>query len=428
MSTYEHFHTSQASVPTNTHQERFALEGMDDFYITFKEKCTIHAESFNAASAYIYHKIGMCGWSPFTIPIDPCILELVWEFYASCRARQQLMKQEGRTEAFPHLTSVWVRGQEVHVMPEAINSLDWDEPIPPHPFLHHKVEEKVHQFQWVASVIAQGQPQWAVFKGLIHQRDLKFDPNMWLDFVFSRLIPSQNTLEVPIEVAILLSCMMEHVHINVGKIIADQSRQKAKQQATKFPFPTLINRQRGPNDKAGKVYKEHEPTITLGIFSHSYYPNADDSQNSPPPELLNIAQRAKMHENQLLRLAKAIPTMIQSAFKKALLTVKDNLTHLCSKVDVLESGATTCRSTQKSPDDWWVGDHSDSDIISNEENAYHNPPLPPPMHSVYDVNPSWAPGEWQQHLTMSFEPFRTDGHIRPWSTCHTRPDPMQPTS
>ncbi|MCE3215365.1 hypothetical protein HAX54_002094 [Datura stramonium] len=32
--------------------------------------------------------------------------------------------------------------------------------------------------------------------------------------------------------------------------------------------------------------------------------------NSPPPNLLNIAQRDKMHGNQLVRLAKAIPSMI----------------------------------------------------------------------------------------------------------------------
>ncbi|MCD7472800.1 hypothetical protein HAX54_014163, partial [Datura stramonium] len=47
-----------------------------------------------------------------------------------------------------------------------------------------------------------------------------------------------------------------------------------------------------------------------------------------------------MHENKLVRLVKAIPSMIQSAFKKALQPARHKLTHLCSKVDVLESEIT----------------------------------------------------------------------------------------
>ncbi|MCD9558997.1 hypothetical protein HAX54_016711, partial [Datura stramonium] len=109
-----HSHTSQASVPTNTPQERFGLEGMEEFYITFKEKKGIpveaqfDAESFKATCPDIYHQIRMRDWGPFTIPIDPYFPELVWEFYASFRARKQLMKHKDRTETFPRLTSVWV--------------------------------------------------------------------------------------------------------------------------------------------------------------------------------------------------------------------------------------------------------------------------------------------------------------------------------
>ncbi|MCD7464924.1 hypothetical protein HAX54_000212 [Datura stramonium] len=45
---------------------------------------------------------------------------------------------------------------------------------------------------------------------------------MGLDFVCSRLIPSRNTSEVPIEVEIVLSCIMDYVHINVGGDCADR--------------------------------------------------------------------------------------------------------------------------------------------------------------------------------------------------------------
>ncbi|MCD9642484.1 hypothetical protein HAX54_029322, partial [Datura stramonium] len=70
------------------------------------------------------------------------------------------------------------------------------------------------------------QPQWAISRGMIHRRDLKFEARMRLEIVCARLIPSQNTTEVPIEVVILIACIMDHVHINVGEIIADQFKRR----------------------------------------------------------------------------------------------------------------------------------------------------------------------------------------------------------
>ncbi|MCD7470521.1 hypothetical protein HAX54_010449, partial [Datura stramonium] len=225
----------------------------------------------------------------FTIPVDPYFPELVWEFYASYRAQQQLMKLEDRTEAFPCLTSVWVRGQEVQVTPEEINSLYWEEPISPHPILRQKIEDKENQFQW-------------------------------------------NTSKVPIEVMILLECIMKHVHINMGEIIADQFKQKAKQQAIALPLSSLLSmlclRAECPLwHSLDKTIQDHG-VITL------------DTKIDKAGPMIKRA-REKMHENQLVRLSKAIPSMIQSALKKALQPVMDKLTHLGSKVDVLESEATT---------------------------------------------------------------------------------------
>ncbi|MCD9559741.1 hypothetical protein HAX54_017974 [Datura stramonium] len=190
MSVSPHSHTGQASVSTNTLQVRFGLEGMEEFYMAFKEKHVIHAEaqfdaeSFKITCLDIYHQIGTCDCGPFTIPVDPYLPELVWEFYASYRARQQLTKRRGHTEvSMPHI-DMGVRTR--------------------------------------ANLIAKGRPQWATSKGLIHRHDLKFEARMWLDLVCSRLMPSLNTLEVLIEVDIILSCIMDHVHINAGEIIADQ--------------------------------------------------------------------------------------------------------------------------------------------------------------------------------------------------------------
>ncbi|MCD9638959.1 hypothetical protein HAX54_023182 [Datura stramonium] len=119
MSISQHSHTGQALVPTNTPQDRFGMEGMEEFYIAFKEKPVIYAEaqfdaeSFKTAYPDIYHQIGTRDWSPFTLPVDPYLLEMVWEFYTSYRERQQLMKRRGSIEAGSCLTSVWVRGQEM---------------------------------------------------------------------------------------------------------------------------------------------------------------------------------------------------------------------------------------------------------------------------------------------------------------------------
>ncbi|MCE3050667.1 hypothetical protein HAX54_047778, partial [Datura stramonium] len=90
-------------------------------------------------------------------------------------------------------------------------------------------------------IITEGQPQWAVLKGEIHFHDLKFEARMWLDFVCARIISFKNTTHVPIEVAILVAFIMDQRHINVGEIIAEQFKRKARQQATSIPYPILIS-------------------------------------------------------------------------------------------------------------------------------------------------------------------------------------------
>ncbi|MCD9637650.1 hypothetical protein HAX54_021054 [Datura stramonium] len=47
-----------------------------------------------------------------------------------------------------------------------------------------------------------------------------------------------------------------------------------------------------------------------------------------PPDFLKITQRAQVHENQLMKLAKAIPSMIQTSIKKVMQPAKDKLKSL----------------------------------------------------------------------------------------------------
>ncbi|MCD7450429.1 hypothetical protein HAX54_006222 [Datura stramonium] len=70
-------------------------------------------------------------------------------------------------------------------------------------------------------------------------------------------------------------------------------------------------------DKEAQAMKREKYTRTMTLPSSSASTlttaaplHTSEPHNSPPPDLLNIAQRDKMHENQLVRLAKALPSMI----------------------------------------------------------------------------------------------------------------------
>ncbi|MCE3051833.1 hypothetical protein HAX54_050934 [Datura stramonium] len=293
------------------------------------------------------------------------------------------------------------------------------------------------------------QLQWTISRGLIHQHDLKFDACIWLDLVCARLIPSQNTREVPIEVAILISCIMDNVHINVGEIIADQFKRRAKQQATSLPYPSLVSmlcggascplfrrldktmRADGMITLATKIDKD-APAMKQAKGTENrtppppYVPSntpagqfqAAAAPTTTPPNLLKLAQMAQVHKSQLMKLAKAIPSMIQQAIKKAMQPARDKLKGLCTTVKVLENEVITLMKevstltgpsasnptppepaavpsqpeAPKSPsDDWWVGYDSVSEIVSNKE-IYHNRPPPPLILFVYNVDPSWKLG------------------------------------
>ncbi|MCD7465346.1 hypothetical protein HAX54_001072, partial [Datura stramonium] len=101
---------------------RFGLERMEEYYVAFRERQSIHAEAQ--------------------------FENLVWELYSSYKAMDP--KTQG-----PHRNIT---------MPT-------------------KVKDKANQFQWVANMIAIGQPQWTISRGLIHCPDLKFEACMLLDFV-----------------------------------------------------------------------------------------------------------------------------------------------------------------------------------------------------------------------------------------------------
>ncbi|MCE2055495.1 hypothetical protein HAX54_042737 [Datura stramonium] len=154
--------------------------------------------------------------------------------------------------------------------------------------------------------------------------------------VFSRLIPSWNTSKVPIEFSILLACIMDHVHINVDRTVQANSV---------ITLATKTDKEASVMKRAKYTRSLTPPTPSTSTHTAAAPPYKANFHNSPPLDLLNISRRAKMHESQLLQLANAIPSMVQSALKKALQPAKDKLIDLCSIVDVLERKVcTNCTS------------------------------------------------------------------------------------
>ncbi|MCE2055657.1 hypothetical protein HAX54_043102 [Datura stramonium] len=88
---------------------------METYYISFREKWSIKVEarfeinSFKVDFPDIYDQFQIRDWEPFTMPLDPYFSKLVWEFYASCKARQDLLKHSGRVNMM--LCFVLVRGE-----------------------------------------------------------------------------------------------------------------------------------------------------------------------------------------------------------------------------------------------------------------------------------------------------------------------------
>ncbi|MCD9645775.1 hypothetical protein HAX54_034975, partial [Datura stramonium] len=132
---------------------------MKNYYVQFKEKRSINAEarfevdSFTDDFLDIYDQFQILNWEPFTMPLDPYIPELVWEFYASYREQQYILKHKDRIDMMPYLSSVLVRGQEVHITLDEINSSYWADPVRLSQDFKKKLVDKDDQFDWATEII-----------------------------------------------------------------------------------------------------------------------------------------------------------------------------------------------------------------------------------------------------------------------------------
>lgn len=83
--------------------------------------------------------------------------------------------------------------------------------IAPDAIFAEKVASKSSQFQWMANTIVVGLASWATIGGEINGQDLNFEDKIWLDFICTRLMSFKNDQRVPIEVVILIVCLMSNI-------------------------------------------------------------------------------------------------------------------------------------------------------------------------------------------------------------------------
>ncbi|MCD9637833.1 hypothetical protein HAX54_021340 [Datura stramonium] len=71
--------------------------------------------------------------------------------------------------------------------------------------------------------------------------------------------------------------------------------------------------------------------------------NTPVGQFQAAADFLKLGQMVQVHESQLMKLSKAIPSMIQQAIKKAMQPAREKLKGLCTTVEVLENKVVTLR-------------------------------------------------------------------------------------
>ncbi|MCD7454011.1 hypothetical protein HAX54_023207 [Datura stramonium] len=176
-------------------------------------------------------------------------------------------------------------------------------------------------------------------------------------------------------------------------------RRIAKQQATTFPFPNLVSML--SMRAACPLLRSLDKTIQV----HGVITLATKTDKEAP----------------MIKRASEVNTLQQEV---ATLTAPTSQPMSCDS----EAVPPQSEAPKSPPEDWWVGYHSDSNIISYEESYYSLPPLPP-IRSMYDVNPSWA---LEGVVTISYHELRTllDRWVLPGpgQPIVLPPDPMQPTA
>ncbi|MCD9643846.1 hypothetical protein HAX54_031698 [Datura stramonium] len=211
------------------------------------------------------------------------------------------------------------------------------------------------------------------------------------------------------------SCLVKH-----------RQKCKSRRKATSHNKELAFHRCFAGQDRPLDIIVRDDGVITLGtkidnslpssMFSSIALgsPQADRVNSSLPTGLLTMAQMARAHNSQLLKLAKTIPPIIKKAIKKAMQPIVEKLGCLHAKVEVLEKEVTTLggevvrrkeilsptnidmnelltattqpEESRNPPDDWCVGYDSPLEILFDED-IYHSHPPPHQILSRSEIDP-----------------------------------------
>ncbi|MCD9638176.1 hypothetical protein HAX54_021952 [Datura stramonium] len=123
-----------------------------------------------------------------------------------------------------------------------------------------------------------------------------------------------------------------------------------------FPFSTISHIFNKPSFHLTSINIHlalaQSPSLSSPLNSSSHLPfhstdiptNSAEAPTTTLTDVLKIAQMAQVNESQIVKLAKAISSMIQHAIKKAMKPYRDKLRGLYSTVEVLENEVIALRN------------------------------------------------------------------------------------
>lgn len=182
-------------------------------------------EARQCSTVYV-QQIQKQGWSSFCHPRTEAILRWVHEFYANA--------------GFHNNGKTFVRGKEIDFSEEAINQC-FDLPqLKIDDFNNFKTS--IPPIDVASTLCLSSKITWAnAAKHVLSSATFSREAKVWLLFINASILPTKHLNHVSSERALLIYCILQGASINVGRIISDQIKQKAKTDGGRqLWYPTLI--------------------------------------------------------------------------------------------------------------------------------------------------------------------------------------------
>lgn len=167
---------------------------------------------------------------------------MVREFFAAYGATLDATRTGPKSQQ-DLLERVTVRGVSVDISAEAINRYYMGNAYVPVDSAAYaeKHFDRENQRPWLAPIIARSTPVWLTLTSApIFKRDLKLQAKFWWSMLICRIWPTKSDNALTIDRAVVLAAIMEKMHIDIGRLLAVDMKDRALQTATSLPFPCLI--------------------------------------------------------------------------------------------------------------------------------------------------------------------------------------------